>query len=197
MKKEQVLFKTMKQNNIRGVLEKHQVVPVVTINNEAEIDGIINGLIAKGIYCIEVTLRTPYALTAIELIKAKYSNQISVGVGTVVSKEQIEAVKALKVDFIVSPGINAELGGYLMESGIPFIPGVATPSDIILGMQMGWDTFKFFPANLFGGIDALKTYGQVFPSVIFCPTGGINGDTYASYLDLKNVISVGGSWMMK
>jgi 2-dehydro-3-deoxyphosphogluconate aldolase/(4S)-4-hydroxy-2-oxoglutarate aldolase len=197
VKKEQVLFKTMKQNNIRGVLEKHQVVPVVTINNEAEIDGIINGLIAKGIYCIEVTLRTPYALTAIELIKAKYSNQISVGVGTVVSKEQIEAVKALKVDFIVSPGINAELGGYLMESGIPFIPGVATPSDIILGMQMGWDTFKFFPANLFGGIDALKTYGQVFPSVIFCPTGGINANTHESYLALNNVICVGGSWMMK
>ncbi len=187
----------MKQNNIREVLEKHQIVPVVTINNEAEIDGIINGLRAKGIFCIEVTLRTPYALTAIELIKAKYGNQVSVGVGTVVSKEQIEAVKALMVDFIVSPGINADLGDYLMESGIPFIPGVATPSDIILGMQMGWDTFKFFPANLFGGIDALKTYGQVFPSVIFCPTGGINNETYPSYLDLKNVISVGGSWMMK
>jgi 2-dehydro-3-deoxyphosphogluconate aldolase/(4S)-4-hydroxy-2-oxoglutarate aldolase len=187
----------MKQNNIRGVLEKHQVIPVVTIHNEEEVDGIINGLIEKGIFCIEVTLRTDFALSAIEVIKAKYGNKVAVGVGTVVSKEQIEAVKALNVDFIVSPGINADLGRYLMDSGIPFIPGVATPSDIILGMQLGWDTFKFFPANLFGGMDALKTYGQVFPSVIFCPTGGINGDTYASYLDLKNVISVGGSWMMK
>ena len=187
----------MKQNNIRGVLEKHQVIPVVTINNEEEVDGIISGLIEKGIFCIEVTLRTAFALSAIEIIKEKYGHQVSVGVGTVVSKEQIEAVQALHVDFIVSPGINAELGSYLMESGIPFIPGVATPSDILVGLQLGWDTFKFFPANLFGGIDALKTYGQVFPSVIFCPTGGINGETYDSYLELKNVISVGGSWMMK
>jgi 2-dehydro-3-deoxyphosphogluconate aldolase/(4S)-4-hydroxy-2-oxoglutarate aldolase len=187
----------MKQNNIKGVLEKHKVIPVVTINNVDEIERIINGLIEKGIFCIEVTLRTDFALSAIEIIKSKYGHQLSVGVGTVVSKEQIKALQALNVDFIVSPGINTELGKSLMESGIPFIPGVATPSDIILGMQMGWDTFKFFPANLFGGMDALKTYGQVFPSVHFCPTGGINADTFNSYLELKNVISVGGSWMMK
>lgn len=187
----------MKQNNIKRVLEKHKVIPVVTINNVDEIEGIINGLIEKGIFCIEVTLRTDFALSAIEIIKSTYGHQLSVGVGTVVSKEQIKALQALNVDFIVSPGINTELGKYLMESGIPFIPGVATPSDIILGIQMGWDTFKFFPANLFGGMDALKTYGQVFPSVNFCPTGGINSDTFNSYLELKNVISVGGSWMMK
>ena len=187
----------MKQNNIRGVLEQHRIIPVVTIQEEGEVDEIILGLIENGIHCIEVTLRTDYALKAIELIKRKHSDKITVGVGTVVSQEQIEAVKALEVDFIVSPGINAALGNNLMDAGIPFIPGVATPSDIILGMQMGWDTFKFFPANLFGGIDALKTYGQVFPSVIFCPRGGINTETYPSYLELKNVISVGGSWMMK
>lgn len=197
VKKEQVLYKNMKQNNIRGILEKHPIIPVVTINNEAEVEGIIKKLQDNGISCIEITLRTDYALSAIKLIKATYGEEISVGVGTVVTKDQIDAIKALEVDFIVSPGINASLGEYLIDSGIPFIPGVATPSDIILGMQMGWDTFKFFPANLFGGIEALKTYGQVFPSVKFCPTGGITGDTYSSFLDLTNVISVGGSWMMK
>ncbi|MEN9997859.1 MAG: 4-Hydroxy-2-oxoglutarate aldolase [Bacteroidota bacterium] len=187
----------MKQNNIRGVLEKHPIIPVVTINNESEIDGIIKKLQENGISCIEITLRTDYALTAIKLIKSNYGDKISVGVGTVVAKDQIDAIKALKVDFIVSPGINETLGEHLMNSGIPFIPGVATPSDIILGIQMGWDTFKFFPANLFGGIEALKTYGQVFPSVKFCPTGGINSDSHNSFLELTNVISIGGSWMMK
>lgn len=187
----------MKQNNIRGVLEKHPIIPVVTINNESEIDGIIKKLQDNGISCIEITLRTVYALTAIKLIKSMYGDKISVGVGTVVTKDQIDAIKALEVDFIVSPGINASLGKNLIDAGIPFIPGVATPSDIISGMQMGWDTFKFFPANLFGGIEALKAYGQVFPSVKFCPTGGITGDSYSSFMDLTNVISVGGSWMMK
>ncbi|MEY3199997.1 MAG: hypothetical protein RJA13_1955, partial [Bacteroidota bacterium] len=85
----------------------------------------------------------------------------------------------------------------LMDSKIPFIPGVATPSDIILGLQMGWNFFKFFPANLFGGLPALKTYQLVFPNVIFCPTGGINESTYTDYLALENVQSVGGSWMIK
>jgi len=88
-----------------------------------------------------------------------------------------------------------ELSSSFENSGIPFIPGVATPSEIILGLQLGWDTFKFFPAHLFGGLEALKTYGQVFPEVQFCPTGGIKAETYKHYLSLPNVMSVGGSWL--
>jgi 2-dehydro-3-deoxyphosphogluconate aldolase/(4S)-4-hydroxy-2-oxoglutarate aldolase len=97
---------------------------------------------------------------------------------------------------MVSPGINENLSSALMDSEIPFIPGVATPSEIILGMQLGWDTFKFFPANLFGGIKALKTYRNVFPSILFCPTGGITENTHQEYLELSNVVSVGGSWLI-
>ena len=93
-------------------------------------------------------------------------------------------------------GINEKLAPHFEGSQIPFIPGIATPSEIILGKQLGWDTFKFFPAHLFGGIKSLKTYGQVFPDVKFCPTGGINEETYPSYLELQNVISVGGSWVI-
>ena len=96
---------------------------------------------------------------------------------------------------MVSPGISMELSTSFENSGIPFIPGVSTPSEIISGLQLGWDTFKFFPAHLFGGLDALKTYGQVFPQVKFCPTGGIKAETYNEYLKLPNVISVGGSWL--
>lgn len=187
----------MIQNNIQNILAKHPIVPVVTIHSADEIEGIIAGLFAKNIYCIEVTLRTEFAFEALEIIKSSYGNKLAVGVGTVVNKTQIQKVKEIGVDFIVSPGISLELAKDLEASGIAFIPGVATPSDIIAGIQLGWNVFKFFPANLFGGIGALKTYGQVFPSITFCPTGGIDGNTYEEYLQLQNVISVGGSWMMK
>jgi 2-dehydro-3-deoxyphosphogluconate aldolase/(4S)-4-hydroxy-2-oxoglutarate aldolase len=186
----------MNQNNIAEVLSKHPVIPVVTINSEAEIPAIVATLKANKIYCIEITLRTTYALDAIAYFKAHYADEFTVGVGTVVQPEQVHAVAKLGVDFIVSPGINNELGLVLEQSGIAFIPGVATPSDILVGLQRGWDVFKFFPANLFGGLPALKTYGQVFPAVRFCPTGGITAATKDDYLALNNVISVGGSWMM-
>jgi 2-dehydro-3-deoxyphosphogluconate aldolase / (4S)-4-hydroxy-2-oxoglutarate aldolase len=187
----------MIQNNIEAVLSKHAVVPVVTIHREDEIPGIVTTLLQNNIQCIEVTLRTDYALEGIAYFKKHYGDQFSVGVGTVVKAKQVEQVAEIGVDFIVSPGINMHLGDVLEESNIPFIPGVATPSEIISGMQRDWNVFKFFPANLFGGLPALKAYGQVFPTVKFCPTGGITAATYTEYLALTNVISVGGSWMMK
>jgi 2-dehydro-3-deoxyphosphogluconate aldolase/(4S)-4-hydroxy-2-oxoglutarate aldolase len=115
--------------------------------------------------------------------------------GTVVSVSQIDKAVELGIDFMVSPGLNASLAPAFESSGIAFIPGVVTPSEIIEGLQFGWDTFKFFPANLFGGLAALKAYGQVFPAVKFCPTGGIIEETHPDYLALDNIISVGGSWM--
>ena len=156
-----------------------------------------NEILDKNIKCIEVTLRTKVAFEAIEFIKKNYGNKICVGVGTVINIEQIHRLEKIGVDFIVSPGITKELAKELLISKIPFIPGISTPSDIILGLSMGLRFFKFFPANLFGGIPALKTYQYVFPNVVFCPTGGINEDSYLEYLELENVLSVGGSWMMK
>lgn len=187
----------MKQNNIEGILNDHPLIPVVTINSEAEIDPIINTLKEMNIFCIEVTLRTDFAFEALQLIKDRYAGSISVGVGTVISKEQIEKLIAIGVDFIVSPGLTPALYNHLLASSIPFIPGVTTPSEIMQAIELGCDKLKFFPANLFGGISALKTYGNVFPQVKFCPTGGVNASTYEEYLSLKNVISVGGSWMIK
>ncbi|MFK8037423.1 MAG: bifunctional 4-hydroxy-2-oxoglutarate aldolase/2-dehydro-3-deoxy-phosphogluconate aldolase [Crocinitomicaceae bacterium] len=187
----------MNQNNIDSVLSAHPLIPVVTINNANEIDGIISTLLSKGIKCIEVTLRTTFAPKALEIIKAEYSNEITLGVGTVISKKQVDIMESIGVDFIVNPGLSQSLCDYQHASKIPFIPGITTPSEIILGLESGCETLKFFPANLFGGIKALKTYGNVFPQVKFCPTGGINEDTFQEYLSLENVISVGGSWMMK
>jgi 2-dehydro-3-deoxyphosphogluconate aldolase/(4S)-4-hydroxy-2-oxoglutarate aldolase len=185
----------MKQNNIREVLSHHPIIPVINFNDIDEVIPMIEKLKAKNIYCIEITLRTPIAFDAILLAKETFGKDISIGVGTTVSKEQIAKAKELNVDFLVSPGLATSLASHFEDSGIPFIVGVATPSDIINGLQFGWDTFKFFPAHLFGGLNALKTYGQVFPQIKFCPTGGITEDSCQSYLALENVISIGGSWL--
>lgn len=185
----------MKQNNIREVLSKHPVIPVVTFHSIEEVAPKMEQLIARGIFCIEITLRTPAAFECIAEAKRLFGDRCSIGMGTVVSISQIDKAVELEIDFMVSPGLNATLAPAFEASGIAFIPGVATPSEIIEGLQFGWDTFKFFPANLFGGLAALKAYGQVFPAVKFCPTGGITEETHPDYLSLDNIISVGGSWM--
>ena len=185
------------QNNIQSVLEKNNLIPVVTIYDLIEIDSIIEPLLKKGIFCIEVTLRTPCAFDALREIKLKYPNQILLGVGTVINEKQIDELKDIGVDFIVSPATSVHLLEVLTKSGIPYITGIATPSDILLGIEAGCKYFKFFPATIFGGVDALKTYAQLFPEIKFCPTGGLNENTYKDYLSLPNVISVGGSWMFK
>jgi 2-dehydro-3-deoxyphosphogluconate aldolase/(4S)-4-hydroxy-2-oxoglutarate aldolase len=185
------------QNNIQSILNLHSIIPVITINDINEIEPKITDLLNKNIKCIEVTLRTKFAFEAIQFIKKNYANKICVGAGTVINVEQIHRLNKIGIDFIVSPAINKELTKELLISKIPFIPGISTPSDIVLGLSMGLRFFKFFPANLFGGIAALKTYQYVFPNVVFCPTGGINEDSYLDYLELENVLSVGGSWMMK
>ena len=186
----------MKQNNIRKTLKAHSIIPVVSFKSFGDVEPIINLLVEKGINCIEITLRNDNAFSCVKAAKKLNISGFHVGVGTLVSEEQIQKSVEIGVDFMVSPGINKNLSNALEQSRIPFIPGIATPSEIILGMELGWDTFKFFPANLFGGTKALKTYGSVFPNILFCPTGGISEDSYKSYLELSNVISVGGSWLI-
>lgn len=186
----------MTQNNIRQVLSKHTVIPVVNFEHIDDVEKTIEKLIQQNINCIEITLRTDLAFDCIELAKKLSLPNFDIGIGTVIHEDQIKKAKDLEVSFMVSPGINQHLASYFEESNIAFIPGIATPSEIILGKQMNWDTFKFFPAHLFGGIKSLKTYGQVFPDIKFCPTGGISEETHQEYLNLDNVICVGGSWII-
>ncbi len=185
------------QNQIASVLKKHSHIPVVSINDLAEVDTVYSKLKSQGVSCIEITLRSPISWDAIAMFKEKYGDEFDVGVGTVISAEDILKCVEHKVDFLVSPGISSSMVQQLDFCGIPFLPGVATPSDIIRGLNLGWTYFKFFPANLFGGIEALKTYGGVFKQATFCPTGGINGQNADEFLALENVISVGGSWLVK
>lgn len=185
------------QNNIEKILKENPLIPVVTIDNEEELHAIYSKLKSKDIHIIEITLRTEFAWEAIKLFKEHYGNEFKVGVGTIINAEQIQKSIDLRVDFMVSPGLTTGMIQLLDFSGIPFITGVSTPSEIIRGIEIGWEYFKFFPANLFGGVDAMKSYGAIFKDIKFCPTGGIDESNYEDYLKLPNVLAVGGSWLTK
>jgi 2-dehydro-3-deoxyphosphogluconate aldolase/(4S)-4-hydroxy-2-oxoglutarate aldolase len=187
----------MIQNGINNILQQHQLIPVATINSEKDIHHIEKCLTEKNIKIIEITLRTDFAWEAINYFKNLKNNSFHIGAGTVIKKEQIEKLKSLNIDFIVSPGSTKKLIQELVESGIPFLTGVCTVSEIMQAMENNCRYLKFFPANLFGGSKALSVYEQLFPDLKFCPTGGINEHNMHEYTQLKNVLSVGGSWMIK
>jgi len=187
----------MSQNHIRTLLHNNPIIPVVKIESLEEVIPLLDYFKEKNINCIEITLRTECAVDAIKLAKQHCDNSFSIGAGTVINPKQITELVEAGVDFIVLPGVQKDLLSVLNELNIPFLPGVMTPSDIMEALRLGWDTLKFFPAHIAGGIDAIKTYSQVFPQVKFCPTGGISYDNHLEFLALENVISVGGSWVQK
>ena len=185
------------QNNIEAILQANAIIPVVTIQSEAEIDFIYQRLSSNGIHCVEITLRTEFAFEAIAEFKNRYGSEFKVGVGTVINEHQVKKCMELNVDFIVSPGLTENLAKALSASKIPYLPGAVTPSEIIAGQELGVQFFKFFPANLFGGLETLIAYSSVFKGVKFCPTGGVNESNYQDFLKLENVVSVGGTWVLK
>ena len=187
----------MRNQSIYKILKNNPLVPVVTFNKEDDPEDFMDYLIKRNVFCIEITLRTEYGLKAIELLKKKFSDTIQVGAGTVISSLQVNQLKSIGADFMVSPGLTVDLFECMIKSKIPFLPGVATPSEIIKAQELGLEYLKFFPANLYGGIDALKMFGGLFPALKFCPTGGISEATSQEYLALNNVIAVGGSWFQK
>mgnify|MGYP001569861166 CR=1 FL=1 len=182
------------QNNIASILEGHHLVPVITFKQGDNYNSMMDFLISQGVKCIEITLRTPEGLKAIKKLKKEYPSEILIGAGTVTTEAQVEQLKSIGTDFIVSPGLTPNLKVIFENSGIPYLPGVATPSEVMNAREMGLNTLKFFPADLYGGIKALKAFGNLFPDVKFCPTGGINKETSTDYLALNNVFAVGGSW---
>ena len=175
-------------------MQGHPLVPVITFFEGDDYKGMMNHLINQGVKCIEITLRTPQGMEAIEQLKKSFPDEVLIGAGTVTKKEQISKLISIGADFMVSPGLTTKLQKEMEDSCIPYLPGVATPSEIMKAREMGLSTLKFFPANLYGGISALKTFGNLFPDVKFCPTGGINKQTSKDFLALDNVFAVGGSW---
>ena len=183
--------------DIEQVLKYQKYVPVVTFAETDDVGRFADFLLDQGVSCIEVTLRTPFAMQAIRDLKNAYKDRLVIGAGTITRVNQIVELKKIGADFIVCPGLIKELFEAASKASIPFLPGVATPTEIMNARAWGIKWLKFFPANVNGGAIALKAYASVFPDVRFCPTGGISKDSSSDYLDLSNVFAVGGSWFQK
>ncbi len=179
---------------VKSILARTPVVPVIVIDNEKDAIPLAEALIAGGIPVLEITLRTPVGLKAIETVKKRFP-EASVGAGTVLSPIDLQDAKDAGADFIVSPGLTPTLLAAGLEKGVPLLPGIASVSDMMLGIEAGLKTFKFFPAEANGGIPVLKAFAGPFADICFCPTGGIGINNASDYLALPSVLSVGGSWI--
>ena len=182
-------------SDIDTIMRTAPVIPVLVIDDAANARPIAEALVAGGLTVLEVTLRTPAATDVIREM-AKVEGAI-VGAGTVLNEAQIDAAIDAGSRFIVSPGLTDRLGRAAIERGIPFLPGIANSGDIMRGLDLGLDRFKFFPAEASGGLKALKALAAPFGQVRFCPTGGISADTAATWLAEPAVLCVGGSWVVK
>ena len=171
------------------------VIPVLLVDDVAHAKPLAEALVAGGLPVLEVTLRTPAALDVIREM-ASVPGAV-VGAGTVLSPQDLALAKAAGARFIVSPGLTATLGAAARGSGLPCLPGVATASDIIRALELGFTRLKFFPATANGGLPALKAMAAVFGAVRFCPTGGITEATAPDWLAEPSVACVGGSWIAK
>ena len=170
------------------------VIPVLTIEREAHAVPLARALLDGGLRLIEVTLRTPAAPAAIAAIVREVP-QIVVGAGTVQRPADVVQACAAGARFLVSPGMTAELAAAALATQLPYLPGVATPSEVMAARDLGISFLKLFPAEAVGGVAMLRALAPVFAGVAFCPTGGIDERAAAEYLALPNVPVVGGSWM--
>ena len=181
--------------SIETLLAPVPVVPVVVLESAADAVPLARALVAGGLPVIEVTLRTAAAAAAIERIAGEVPGAV-VGAGTVTSAAQVADARAAGARFLVSPGTTPALLGAIEDSGLPFLPGSATASDVVALLERGITAAKLFPAEAVGGVTTLRAFTGPFPQVRFCPTGGIDQERAPAYLALPNVLCVGGSWMV-
>ncbi|WP_298092020.1 bifunctional 4-hydroxy-2-oxoglutarate aldolase/2-dehydro-3-deoxy-phosphogluconate aldolase [uncultured Sphingomonas sp.] len=179
--------------DIATIMQTSAVIPVLVIEDAATARPLAEALVAGGLRVLEVTLRTPAALEAMAEMK-KVPGAI-VGAGTVVNEQQLRDVADAGAEFIVSPGLTDRLGRAVIDSGIAYLPGIATAGDIMRGLDLGLTHFKFFPAETSGGLKALKALAAPFYQARFCPTGGITEASAPDWLAFKPVLCVGGSWV--
>ncbi|WP_375422443.1 bifunctional 4-hydroxy-2-oxoglutarate aldolase/2-dehydro-3-deoxy-phosphogluconate aldolase [uncultured Sphingomonas sp.] len=179
--------------DIADIMQTSAVIPVLVIDDAATALPLAQALVAGGLRVLEVTMRTPAAIDAI--IEMKKVPGAIVGAGTVVNTDQFAAVMDAGAEFIVSPGLSDRLATPILESGVPFLPGIANAGDIMRGLDLGLTHFKFFPAEASGGLKALKALAAPFYQCKFCPTGGITEASAPEWLSFKPVLCVGGSWV--
>lgn len=171
-----------------------RVVPVLSIERAADAVPLARALVKGGIGVVEITLRTPEAPAAIAAV-AREVPEIVVGAGTILRAADVTRAVEAGARFLVSPGLTPELASAGIATGLPFVPGVATPSEVMVARDFGFSFLKFFPAEPLGGVAVLKAMAPVFPGIVFCPTGGVTAESAPRYLELPNVAMVGGSWM--
>ncbi|WP_307861963.1 bifunctional 4-hydroxy-2-oxoglutarate aldolase/2-dehydro-3-deoxy-phosphogluconate aldolase [Nocardioides sp. SYSU D00065] len=176
------------------VLGGHRIVPVVVLDDPARADDLGAALVEGGLPVAEATFRTPEAAAVLRRLSAR--DDLVVGAGTVLTDRQVDQALEAGAKFVVSPGLSPSVVRRCQEAGVPVVPGVATPSEIMLALDLGLDTVKFFPAEANGGLPTIKALAAAFPQVRFMPTGGISADSAPAYLAHPSVAAVGGSWMV-
>lgn len=175
-------------------MEKY--IPVVVIKELAEVDKILPALKKNGINCAEITFRTACAKDAIKIAAEKYPDML-IGAGTVINEEQCRDAIAVGAKFIVSPGLSEGAAKVCKEKNIPYYPGCVTPTEIMRALELGITTVKFFPANVYGGLKALKALSAPFPQVKFIPTGGVDRSNIDEFLAFDKIAAIGGSFFVK
>jgi 2-dehydro-3-deoxyphosphogluconate aldolase/(4S)-4-hydroxy-2-oxoglutarate aldolase len=180
--------------NIRDIVGLAAVIPVLTISELEHAVPLARALAAGGLRVLEITLRTPVALAAVEAMRKAVPEAV-VGVGTLTRAVDFAAADRVGAQFGVTPGLTAELVSAARGARFPLLPGVMTPTELIAARTAGFAVLKLFPAEQAGGIGMLRALGAPFPDVLFCPTGGITRVTAPDYLALPNVACVGGSWV--
>lgn len=171
-------------------------IPVVVIKELSETDKILTALKNDGINCAEITFRTACAKEAIEYAAKNYSDML-IGAGTVINAEQCEQALAAGAKFIVSPGLSESAARICKERNVPYYPGCVTPTEIMKALELGITTVKFFPANVYGGLKALKALSAPFPQVKFIPTGGVDRSNIDEFLAFDKIAAIGGSFFVK
>ena len=171
-------------------------IPVVVIKELSETDKILSALKNNGIHCAEITFRTACAAEAIAYAVKNYPD-MEIGAGTVINAEQCEAALAAGATFIVSPGLSTAVALICKERNIPYYPGCVTPTEIMAALELGITTVKFFPANVYGGLKALKALSAPFPQVKFIPTGGVDRSNIDEFLAFDKIAAIGGSFFVK
>ncbi len=182
------------QPAIAAIMRTAPVIPVLVVDNANDAVPLATALVAGGLRVLEVTLRTGAALDVIRAMRSV--DGAIVGAGTVTNGVELDKALSAGAEFIVSPGLTESLGSAAIASGIPFLPGIANAGDIMQGLDLGLNHFKFFPAETSGGRAALKALSGPFGQCRFCPTGGITQDNAADWLALEPVLCVGGSWIV-
>ena len=178
-----------------SIVRNSPIIPVLHMESIDDAVNVSRALYRGGIVNAEIVLRSSVALDCVAAV-SEHVPEMNVGVGTLISQQQVKDAVTAGAKFLVSPSFTRALATTMLDTGLPILPGVVTPSEITQALELGINEVKFFPAQQYGGANAIKALSGVFSQVLFCPTGGVSPSNIADYFSIKNVFAVGGSWMV-